>query len=387
MELKIYFNAIKRYWWMIAIAFVVTLSATWFFVSGETPVYEARATYVMRPRASIVVEEDVVRAVETLSRRIEINTTYAEIASSRFIRNQAIERLGLSETEREGLSVSGRVIAGTNVMEITASGPEPEILPEFANAVGVETILYVRNLYDVFELEPLDAATTPRNPVYPQTTLILALGAVVGLGLGVGLVILVEYLKGPTSPSDQIVLVEEESGLYSRDFFLFRMQEELNRSRRYKYPLALAIIRFSSVVFDDRMLPNPAYSRTLRRLREIMRRTFYQEDLIGRIDENTFAILMLDANTKDTTQSLVSLYESLVGSNFSTNHLPRDLYCAIGFTMYSGEEVTDDEFFRQATIALDLAEEDYAIKVRSYENVGQKILQMQVESMVEEPSG
>jgi capsular polysaccharide biosynthesis protein len=155
MELKIYYKSIIRNWWMVALAFLLTLAATWLFLNRQTPIYEAQATFVMRPRASIVVEEDLVRAVETLSRRIEINTTYAEIASSKLIRNRAIDNLGLSDVEREGLAVTGRVIAGTNVMEITARGPNAEVLGNFANEVGFQTILYVGDLYDVFELEPL----------------------------------------------------------------------------------------------------------------------------------------------------------------------------------------------------------------------------------------
>ncbi len=387
MELKVYINALVSRWWLIAIAFGITMAATIFFLSRQTPMYEAEATFVMRPRASIFVEEDVVRAVETLSRRIEINTTYAEIASSKLIRDKAIENLGLEGRERRNLSVSGRVIAGTNVLEITARGPIPEVLDDFANEVGTETIFYVSDLYDVFDLEPLDAATEPRRPVSPQTTLILILGAVAGLGLGVGLVVLSEYLRGSATEAGHVELLDDESSLYSREFFMLRLKEELNRSKRNNYPLALGLIRISSGVFEDKRFTNPRYIRTLNRLRDVMRRNFGQEDIIGRIDETTFGVILLDTPQSNAIQSLEELHRKLTESSFSQNHLPRDLYCAIGMAIFGDLDTNEDRFFRDAAVALEYADKDFETKVRVFKGQEPYERPALLDTVVKEASG
>jgi diguanylate cyclase (GGDEF)-like protein len=177
---------------------------------------------------------------------------------------------------------------------------------------------------------------------------------------------LAEYLKGPSKGPGAIELYEEESGLFTREYFLMRLNEELNRSKRNEYPFTLALIRFSSAVFDDHMFPNPRYARTLQRLKEMMQRNFFQEDLIARIDETTFAVLVLDTDTADAVKSLDTLYVNLMESNFSTNHLPRDLYCSIGYTSFMSADLSVEDVFQQATLALDVADEDHEHKVKPF---------------------
>ena len=244
MELKMYFRILLKRWWIIPLTFIFTLIPTYIFVSGQPWVYESEATFVIRPRTSVAVNDDeIVKALDTVSRRVEIITTFAEVSSSSLIKQRAVESLGLSAEEQEGLKVNGRVLAGTNILEINVQGPDPKIVRDLATAVSMETLSYVSNLYDVFELEPLDGANIPNRPVSPNKTLNLAIGAALGLLLGVGLIFLIEYLKEPLVGDLQINVIDPETGAYNQTYFKLRLGEELSRARHNTYSFSLALIK------------------------------------------------------------------------------------------------------------------------------------------------
>jgi len=138
---------------------------------------------------------ELASALDILSRRTEIVTTYSEIAQSRLIKNQAAGELMLSSTQRRHYSVSSRVLAGTNLVEITVRGPDPVLAKDLANRVGEKTSAYVGELYSTYDLTPLDEAAAPSQPAQPNLPLNLALGSAAGLILGLGAALLSVYLS------------------------------------------------------------------------------------------------------------------------------------------------------------------------------------------------
>src|SRR5690606_34429203 len=100
MELKIYLHILIKMWWVVVLILCITLIATISFTMNQPRIYESRATFVVRPQTSVATDRDeLARAVDTLSRRTEINTTYAEVAQSKLIRQRAIERLDLPKQQ------------------------------------------------------------------------------------------------------------------------------------------------------------------------------------------------------------------------------------------------------------------------------------------------
>ena len=106
MELKHYLHILLGKWWLILIAIVVTVVPTYFYVNNQPWIYESKATFVIRPRASSDADaEGFVKAVDTLSNRVEINTTFAEVASSSVVKDRAQDALNLTGSQRRGLKV------------------------------------------------------------------------------------------------------------------------------------------------------------------------------------------------------------------------------------------------------------------------------------------
>lgn len=195
MELRAYLRILRRKWWIVVPVFVVTLAVTAGLSFSQPYVYEASTTLLARPGAEFTDIKSQVSALDTLANRAEIVATYAEVANSRLIKGQALSDLNLSPEQVAGLAVNAQWLAGTNLIEIVVQGRDPGIVKDFADMVREKTMVYVKGLSEVYELALLDEAVEPLVPVLPRRALDLILGAILGLALGAGLAILVEYLQ------------------------------------------------------------------------------------------------------------------------------------------------------------------------------------------------
>lgn len=197
MELRTYLLVLWRKRCLVLTAFLSTLLATMVFTFLQTPVYEAASTFVVSPTGTYRDAEALAGVLDAMSRRAELANTYAEVAASRSIKEEAADELRLSEAQRDDLTVDSRLLAGTNVLEITVRGSDAELVAVFADEIGALTANYTRALYEAYGLKPLDMADLPTSPVQPNKLLNLALGAALGLALGVGLAFLAYYLEVP----------------------------------------------------------------------------------------------------------------------------------------------------------------------------------------------
>jgi len=227
MESKTYLHILARKWRIILASFLITFIATVVFTYTQPAAYQATGTYIVRVGATFQDDRGFVSALDTLSRRVEIASTYAEVTSSRMIRNLAADALGLSLEQREQLSVDSRLIAGTNILEITVEGRDPALVRDFANAVGAQTVAYVQKLYEAYELEPLDQAMLPESPVRPDKVLILSLGGLFGLILGAGLALITEYLETSPEPAAESMSPESTAEALAPGQFVVTVQQEL----------------------------------------------------------------------------------------------------------------------------------------------------------------
>ncbi len=288
MELKAYLSILVKRWWMIVLGLSIATAAAAIWTSRQVPKYESEATYVIRPRTSLVVDKEFVQALDIVSRRVEINTTFAEVSGSRSIRQKAIEKLGLSPEQTRGLAVNGVVIGGTNILTITASGPDPEVARDFANAVGEATVEYANGLYDVFELQPLDPAPLPSKPVSPNLGLNLMISSVLGLLIGVGAALFIEYIQSPYTEPDSFNIIDRETGAYNKSYFMLRAWQEINRARRNNYPLTLVLIKID---LNGETLTQRQRREAMRVFKVLAEKTIREDDILACLNGDTFAIL------------------------------------------------------------------------------------------------
>lgn len=344
---------------MVLIVWLVTFSATIVFTNNQPRIYEAKATFVMKPHSSFIGDEDIVKAVDTLSRRVEINTTYAEVANSKLIRNLAADQLELPSEKRKGLSASSKVIAGTNILEIRGRGREPQTVKDFTDAVGLETVGYISNLYDVFELEPLDKAGLPNKPVQPKTEGILALGFISGIIIGAGLVFASEYLRSSSESESGFEIVDQGTGAFTKSYLIYRLKQEMTRSRRNQGQLSLAILKICNSYPGNRILSERRKLSDLRQSEILLGSNLREEDVIARFGQDTFALLLPDLTLEAAGEMLEEVRSILVSSSSKrlSNSRNGKLHCAVGVVSYQNDDIEEETLLTYALEALAKADD------------------------------
>jgi diguanylate cyclase (GGDEF)-like protein len=354
MELRTYFRILRKQWWIPLVAFLVVFFATLALSNRQSDIYESQATFVIRPRSEIVLDDEFVRALDIVSRRIEINTTFAEVANSRLIKESAIAGLDLSPEEQQGLSVSGRVIGGTNILQIVAQGTDPVVVRDFTSAVGDEIVNYVQSLYDVFELQPLDEASLPGAPLRSRLPLNLMLATVLGLGLGMSLVFLLEYLKSPHHEKDSFNIIDRETGVYNKSYFMHRLWQESRRAHRNKYSLVMGMIKVE-VSDNEEVYSRNEQVETLRLIKILARKSLREEDIMARFDYATLVILLPDMTEKKAKSFMENLQSSISSVSHDVGNGKFEIKSMVQPVAYPNQATRQERFLMQVVNSLDEA--------------------------------
>lgn len=190
MEFKVFLRVLIARWWIIASILVTTVMATVVLTELQVPIYASVATYVVSPSAKILTGTNFLSGLSILGGQPTVANTYATIAASFTVKQKAGDALGLTPAQTKRLTVSSRIQANTNVIEIRVEGQDPSMVQAFADEIGNGTIAYVSQLNGVFDLAPLDGALVPVAPFKPDKRLNLIVGFALGLALGVGIAFL-----------------------------------------------------------------------------------------------------------------------------------------------------------------------------------------------------
>ena len=358
MELHTYLGIARKRWPVVVLAFLVTVGLTAAFAARRPPVYESRATFVIRPRA--VNTENGLRALDTLVRGVEINATYAAIARSDRIRERAEARL--EDGKVGGLQVAAEVVTGTNVLEVVVTGPDRQAVQRLAAAVGSETVAYVAELQDIFELAALEAPAVPRNPVGPKRALLVVLGGAVGLALGGLLALVTEGLLRSSRSARRQERVRATLDVIGSEQPRGAFHQELDRALRSNRPFSAAVLK---ITLDDQapVRPTDGWTHNLLRwrvgerdeapvrdaallhLEAVARERMPQlarDDVMAYLGEGTFALL-LPATSARVAEGLVRTWKAAVAVAAARNgHNGVRPQVTTGVFHYSGSDDNSD---------------------------------------------
>lgn len=367
MEIKAYLRILKRRWWVLLLCCVITVAATLAFTLSRPTVYETTTTYVIRPRSEPGVQDDFVKALDLVSRNSEISTTFSEVANSKLIRQAALMKLALTPEKQKDLSVNARVIGGTNMLELNVQGPDPIVVRDFANVVGSEFVDYVSKLYyDVFELELLDEASLPRAPVETNLVLNLAIGVLLGLVLGGGIVFLIEYFQIPPVPPDSFNIIDRETGAYNKPYFMLRLWQEMSRAKRNKYPLSLSLIRVEiEETAGASVFTEADRTEAMRVIKVFADQNLREEDILARFDHDVYAVLLPDLQD-DKAKAAIERLLTRIGSitlEPNGNAEALKIMAIAGIVSNVSARAPQEQFLKQALSALESTDRDVAGKV------------------------
>ena len=158
-----------------------------------TPIYEAQTQLLVNQKGNA----EQVYSMQSTDTDLRLINTYQVIITSPVILNPVLEQLDLDLTTGQ-LAQKISVFSKTDskVVNIRVEDSNPAIAAEISNAVAEVFKEHIPQLMRSDNIAILSAAKLSENPapVKPDKLLNIAIGAVIGLMLGVGLTFLIEFL-------------------------------------------------------------------------------------------------------------------------------------------------------------------------------------------------
>ena len=118
-----------------------------------------------------------------------------------------------------------------------------------------------------------------------------------------------------------------EPAILRQKAFLELGQREISRSIRYARPLTLIAIHIKSLFEENEDLDGLTFSNYLANIEEIISHNIRDTDLLGKIDKETFAILLTETDMEKGNIALAKLHDILESSCQSKLEISSDISC------------------------------------------------------------
>lgn len=187
-------SALRRSRWLIVGFAILGAVGALMFSLLQEPLYRAEVRMVVAPNLATANAAEAGAGSNYVLQR---SRTYRKVVTSDDVAAAVIARLGLTYSPRElAERVTVESATDTAVLTVDVLDPSPTRARDIANAIGIEFPLFIERL-ETPEGAPgppvtvtvVDEAELPRGVAYPRTPLNAALGAMVGLVVGVGLAV------------------------------------------------------------------------------------------------------------------------------------------------------------------------------------------------------
>ena len=190
MSLTRTLHCFRRGWWVIASTGLMAAFAAYVYTTlNYSPQYRAASRYVVSPNTTLTDETDSLRSLDTLSRG-EIIPTFAEIFQSGQILEQARTASGIV-ADASSYEVATYNLPQTNILVITATGPNPATVVDLNQAVARTSMEYISGLYPMYSITLLDAPPSSGAPVGSSQQRNVVFAFVLGMAFGMVVAILI----------------------------------------------------------------------------------------------------------------------------------------------------------------------------------------------------
>jgi len=198
VELSGYLAVARRWWWTLLVATWVAGVSGYVVASQIPPTYEAESQLLVGPYNT---DRD------TLAAAGDLVQTYSQLVTTTPLLESAINESGADITPAD-LALATRVTANdtTRFLSIRVQDTDPQMAATLANKLADEiTQLASRGTSrPEGQIQPVQFAVPPTDPIAPQKSLIVGLAALAALIGAMVLVMLVEYLSAAVRSEDEL---------------------------------------------------------------------------------------------------------------------------------------------------------------------------------------
>lgn len=197
MELRDYLRILHKYWVSIVAITLLGIIAAAGASILMTPKYEATTQLYVSVRGESSAVGELAQGSQLARQSV---TTYAGIVTTESVLRPVIDELQLEQsTTQLAEQISASAPVNQSLINITVTGDDPELTAQVANAVGTSLTEVIEDQLEaaaeegepsLVSLSTVQPALVPEAPSSPNLKLNLAIGALVGLALGIGLAVL-----------------------------------------------------------------------------------------------------------------------------------------------------------------------------------------------------
>lgn len=312
MEIKLYLRMLQSSWWVVVLTALSSTLAALIVAYLTVPTYSSSSRYIVSPDPSYIggdVNYNLIYSLDTLDKRTII-TTYAEVLNSPRLYSEAITSLNLLESDLTEYTHIAVVLPEANIIDFTVTGPDPELVALLTNTMGQRAVVYVENLYQIYDMSLLDPARVPTEPISPQPFRDAGVAFVVGTALGVGLALLQELLRAPLVNFMQKRKMDEMSQAMNRSAFQDNLKDVTFASA---HDLCLCLVHIDGLRDYMSVLPQSTLQTILRHITQTLKNQLRGNDLVGRWDDLDYSVLLSDTsgqaawNTMSRVQAALSI--------------------------------------------------------------------------------
>lgn len=203
-ELRELFLIILRRFWIIVLITVISVATSgivsYFVLDFE---YETFTTLMLSKPNTGIGTNEIIQYNDILLNQ-KLVSTYGEIAKSRIVSNEVIKNLELDLTpEQLRNKVSVSLVKDTEIIKIVVNDNSPELAAKIANETAQVFKRNVVNMMKIENVQVIDKAEVPINPVKPRPMLNMVIAGVLGVMISVFLIFFLEYIDNTIkTPSD-----------------------------------------------------------------------------------------------------------------------------------------------------------------------------------------
>jgi capsular polysaccharide biosynthesis protein len=203
------FRIIRRRLSVILLTMIVCVAAAVAISLQQTPLYEASIKILVGQDRGILQDPSQAYNIQLLT------VTLGEAVDTRPVAQGVIQRLNLKETSPEAVmgGIDGEVIPETQFIKVTFTDPDPQQAQRIVNAIGdefSEQISMVSPAVSAITATVWERAAVPESPKSPNPVRNGLIAAVLGILLGVGLAVLLEFMDDSWQSPEE---VEHVSGV------------------------------------------------------------------------------------------------------------------------------------------------------------------------------
>jgi succinoglycan biosynthesis transport protein ExoP len=213
-----YTTVAKRWAWLIILGVVICGVGTYAVSKFMRPVYQASTTLILTVGTGP-------SAYDTTTATLEALPTYTQLIQTNKVLNPVlVQHPGLTMPALLGM-MTVKPQSNTQLIELDVENTNPVLAAQLANQIGQSFEQYTAtSLAGNIQVLP---AEVPVSPIKPKPSLDAAIGALVGLGLSIALIIIFEWLDGRLVNPEE---VQEKMGLETLTIIPRLSRKERNKS-------------------------------------------------------------------------------------------------------------------------------------------------------------